>query len=364
MINTSNYHIHRKIEASVVSHPEKLPNSQMARLTSFGFANLAADLYWLKTIQYIGWNAISGEYKEYLSVIMNLITDLNPYFESPYTIGQLLIPSSKWTYDDTTDPANFQDYRDAEALGLKWVKNFCDEEKTKLIFSENNLQNIFTQEKYKNPCQSYKIPYYLAYIYYFYLHENTKAADYYKIVAAQEDAPKWSRVLAAIMQGKGGEREKSLYMFLSLADSASNQGDSCQILTRELQNAYAYININKLPIHWDFIESIELSAKKYLPILTEENEDSVFADTECTNFLAKAIREINLLYLEEADANYVADHPEEVSAHTPEKLLKEWYISFIPTDYQQYTDKNDNEEYGIIYRYNSIIGRFDYEMGY
>ena len=95
-----------------------------------------------------------------------------------------------------------------------------------------------------------------------------------------------------------------------------------------------------------------------LPKLSEKNEDDILGDTKCSNFLAKAIREINLLYLEQADARYVLDHPGEDSAITPEKLFSEKYINFIPTDYQQYED----EEYGIIYKYNPDIKRFDYEM--
>jgi hypothetical protein len=36
-----------------VNHPEGLPIPAVAKYTSFGFANLRADLYWLQTIQYI-----------------------------------------------------------------------------------------------------------------------------------------------------------------------------------------------------------------------------------------------------------------------------------------------------------------------
>jgi hypothetical protein len=48
--------------------------------------------------------------------MINLITDMNPYFEAPYIIGQLVIPTSSGNYDDTTDSANFKDYQDAKNL--------------------------------------------------------------------------------------------------------------------------------------------------------------------------------------------------------------------------------------------------------
>ena len=206
-INTLNYVKHKNIQALIIDHPENLPHSSTAKLTSFGFTNVAADMYWLQAIQYIGWNVVGWEYKKYLSAMMNLITDLNPYFESPYTIGQLLIPSESGPYENTDNPEKLQYYKQWEALWLKWVVNFCDSEKIKIIKNENNLWEIITNPIYSDPCKSYEIPYYLAYIYYFYLKDNSSAADYYKIVAAQSDAPSGAKTLAAIMQWKWWERE-------------------------------------------------------------------------------------------------------------------------------------------------------------
>jgi len=57
------------------------------------------------------------------------------------------------------------------------------------ISSEYDLQKIISEEQYRNPCKAYKIPYYLAYIYYYYLQDNENASLYYKVVSAQEDAP-------------------------------------------------------------------------------------------------------------------------------------------------------------------------------
>jgi len=92
-----------------------------------------ADIYWLRTIQYIGSNAVSGEYKKYLSVMMELITDLNPYFVAPYRIGLLLIPSDSGSNEERNNPDNRKEYRKAEKLGLKGIENFCDPHKIKRI---------------------------------------------------------------------------------------------------------------------------------------------------------------------------------------------------------------------------------------
>lgn len=359
-INYSNYIKQKQIDAVNVEHPENLPTSESAKFRSFWFMNINADMHWLQAIQYIWNNVIEEDYKKYLWAMMELITDLNPYFESPYVIGQLLLPWDKYNRDESNLEQTEINLAQAENLWLKWIENFCDTDSVDAIIAEDDLWSILTDKKYKNPCQSYKIPYYLAYIYYFYLNDNTSAANYYKVVSAQEDAPGWAKVLAAIMQGKWWQREKSLYMFLSLADSTWSDGEACKFMSNELQVVYEEIKNKARPLDWALVSSIENLWKQVLPELTEDNEKEILDDTKCTNYLAKAIREINLMYIENADALYLQDNPEEVSAGTPEKLFELWYIDFIPTDYQQYA----GEWYGIQYRYSNETKRFDYEMDY
>lgn len=360
-VNSENYLKQKQIDQDIVRHPEKLPNPDMARISAFWFTNVMADMYWLQAIQYIGENVIGGEYKKYLWVLMWLITDLNPYFESPYVIGQLLLPSNETDGDENFSEeemlANVIAWRD---LWLKGVGNFCDMEKVERIFLENDIWKLITDTSgvYANPCSSYKVPFYLAFIYYFYLNDGVSSANYYKVVSAQKDAPEGARVLAAIMQGKWGEREKSLFMFLSLAKSVGAPTESCTLLSSELERVYTQISSQWIALEAELIREIELLSKQVLPTLSEENETEVLDDTKCTNYLAKAIREINLMYIEAANENYAKDFPEEWYARHAKILLETWYIDFLPTDYQQYPE----EWYGIVYKYNEDIGRYDYIM--
>lgn len=354
--NKTNYITQKRIEFQVVTHPEFLPKPDTAKLSSVGFQNLMADIYWLKTIQYIWGNAASGEYKKYIYEMMHLITELNPYFETPYNIGQLLIPSLSGE-SEAVDEATAEKYsKNAELIGLKGIKNFCDTEKIQMIFEQWDLQKIISDPAYSNPCKGYKIPYYLAYLYYYYMHDGEKSAQYYKVVSAQDDAPEWARVLAAIMQGKSGAREKSIFMFLSLAKSTGQDDEACTLLTTEIEKASYMLFQNKMPLQEKMVQEIENYSKEILPKFDEKKEEELLSDTKCTNFLAKAIREINLLYLDQADTRYTEKFPEETSARTTKKLKEAGIIDFIPTDYQQYTD------HGIVYEYNPDIGRFDYEM--
>ncbi|MDR0772238.1 MAG: hypothetical protein LBF15_04330 [Candidatus Peribacteria bacterium] len=52
-INENNYKKYNEIKREMVNHPENLPKKEVAKATAFGFENLKADYYWLKTIQYI-----------------------------------------------------------------------------------------------------------------------------------------------------------------------------------------------------------------------------------------------------------------------------------------------------------------------
>jgi len=68
-------------------------------------------------------------------------------------------------------------------------------EKIDRIKNENDLKKIRNETsdedgnyQYKNPCKSYSIPYFLAYIYFYYKKDPLSAAMYYKIASANEDS--------------------------------------------------------------------------------------------------------------------------------------------------------------------------------
>jgi hypothetical protein len=60
-------------------------------------------------------------------------------------------------------------------------------EKVQAIKSEYDFDNLKSDKKFKNPCQSYKIPYHLAFIYYHYLHEPDTSSFYYRVAYANDD---------------------------------------------------------------------------------------------------------------------------------------------------------------------------------
>lgn len=354
-VNSLNYTKHIEIKRSFIEHPENLPTKEAAVNSSFWYKNLRADIYWLETIQYIWWNAIWSEYKKYLYVILDLVTELNPYFEHPYTIGQLLLPSYNQRYEELSDEEQTRNIDEWISLWLKWIKNFCDPEKIELIKNENNLQKIWTEEKYKDPCSEYNIPYYLAYIYYYYKNQPNEAALYYKIASAIEDGLSWSRIMAAIMSWKWWDREKAYFMFLNIAKFIETEDELCLKFAGDLEQAGAEIFINKnVPLSWVILKNVWETRTKIYWEFSEEKEDDILSDTKCVNYLNKAIRELNLEYIERADKKYQAKNWE--PSINAKELFDEWFMDYLPVDFQQY------EDYWIIYEYNDEIWNYDYRM--
>jgi len=354
-INELNYKKHNEIKISFVKHPENLPTKEVAVNTSLWFKNLRADIYWLETIQYIWSNALWSEYKKYLFKIIDLITELNPYFEHPYTIGELLIPAYNKRYENLDLKEQNKYINQWEQLWLKWIKNFCNPDKIKLIQNENNLEKIWTEDKYADPCTKYNIPYYLAYIYYYYKKDPATAWQYYKIASAIRGWLTWSRIMAAIMTWKWWDREKSYFMFLNLAKSMKSNDKVCTALSKDLENVWLGIFINKkIPLNWKILKNISNARDLAFWKFTEKNEDKLLSDAACWNYLNKAIRELNLDYIEIADKKYFKKYWKH--SKNAKILLDEWFINYLPLDYQQY------EDYSIIYEFNSETWNYDYVM--
>jgi hypothetical protein len=89
--------------------------------------------------------------------------------------------------------------------------------------------------------------------------------------------------------------------------------------------------------------------------MDDKNSEEFLWDTKCINYANKAVREINLFFVENANRKYKKDNNWK-SAHNAKVLFDKWYIDFLPIDFQQY------EDYWIIYVYNNDLWHFDYEM--
>ena len=345
----SNYEKQKEIKKNIVNHPEFLPTKTYALNTSFGFKNQKADYYWLQTIQYIWGNAVSSEYKKYLFEMIDLITELNPYFSQPYITWELLLPSYNPRYEDLTEQEQENLKLQAKDIWLKWLKNFCDLEKIDLIGKEDNLEKLFSEKKCQNPCKEAEIVYNLAFIYYFYLKDYKNAVKYYKVASVTKGSPAWAKNLISILEGKWWNREKAFFMFLNMADYTGKNDEICTEFSKTLKNFWNDIFSRKVALNWKVLSFLDSERKKYF---SENN--NWFEASNCSNFINKSIRELNIYFLDEANKKYFSENKK--FALSPEELLTAWFIDYIPTDYQK------NNDYWIIYFYNSEINWFDYKM--
>jgi hypothetical protein len=125
------------------------------------------------------------------------------------------------------------------------------------------------------------------------------------------------------------------------------------LLGNELSNLWTWIFTTKeITLNSTIIENTEkLRSEAFGNI----EEDPLLRDTKCSNYINKAVRELNLEYIDQADAKYQQDNW--THSWTAKDLYDLWYIDYLPIDFQQY------EYYGIIYIFNEDVWNYDYKMG-
>jgi hypothetical protein len=158
--------------------------------------------------------------------------------------------------------------------------------------------------------------------------------------------------MAAIMPWKWWDKEKSFFMFLSLANFVQDDDENCNLFAGELYNLWVWIFKEKsVVLNWSVLKNIEEIRKK---VIWEWEDDPILRDTKCSNYVNKAVRELNLTYIEEANERYLEEKWR--NSWTAKELYNEWYLDYLPVDFQQYDD------YWIIYKYNEDYGNYDYDI--
>ncbi len=71
--------------------PPVLPRVAIVRPLLLGFQPLAADLYWIRTIQYFGAHAEGDGEFPHLYALVDFVTSLDPHFVEAYDLGGLFL---------------------------------------------------------------------------------------------------------------------------------------------------------------------------------------------------------------------------------------------------------------------------------
>ncbi|MEI7511065.1 MAG: hypothetical protein WCJ84_02825 [Candidatus Peregrinibacteria bacterium] len=88
-----------------------VPKGEHLRPATIGFEMLVADVFWIKTVQYLGGNI--GRERPAQYALVNLVTDLDPKFERAYEMGTTFLEADG-------------DFEHAKLLYSKYQKNLPD----------------------------------------------------------------------------------------------------------------------------------------------------------------------------------------------------------------------------------------------
>jgi tetratricopeptide (TPR) repeat protein len=84
-----------------IRNPAFLPSGRAARATAFGQRLLLSDLYWLRTVQYMGESAMAGGKRwEALFPLADLVTDLDPRHGYAYQVAGSNLGGLAHRYDE------------------------------------------------------------------------------------------------------------------------------------------------------------------------------------------------------------------------------------------------------------------------
>lgn len=185
-----------------VEEPIYISSPTALRRMTVGFSGLAADLYWIRSIQYYGGAkrrleqtarlgpepppllVDTSDYQD-LYQLLDITTSLDPRFDIAYRFGAIFLAEGYPAGPGRPD------------LAMALLRKGLRERADKWQYMED-----------------------IGFICYWYLHDYRCAADAFEKAADISGAPNWLRPLAATTLAQGGDRRTSRAMWLTIMQSA------------------------------------------------------------------------------------------------------------------------------------------------
>jgi len=161
----------------------------MRRLV-LGFDGIAADMYWIRAVQYYGSTRISqAEHKNYdfLYPLLDITTTLDPHFKIAYRFGAILLSEGYPNGPGKPD----------QAIAL--------------------LEKGISQ----NP-ERWEYSHDAGFVEYWWRHDYESASRWLLKASAVPNAPNWLPAVAASMQAYGGNRETARALWSQLAETSEH----------------------------------------------------------------------------------------------------------------------------------------------
>lgn len=189
------------------------PSGRFVKQAVLGYDHLAADLVWLRAVQYFGQHRMTDLKFEYLGHILDILTTLDPQFIHAYTFGALLL--------------------------------------THAAKEPDRAMELLQKGMRENP-SDWRLPYITGFIHYVFLRDLRKAGEYFLKASRLPRASEKCLRFASFVYERAGEREVALRLWTELYNSTQN----------EIEKETALRYIKKL-IMQGHIESMEKAIEEY-----------------------------------------------------------------------------------------------------
>jgi len=206
MLGSSRVLSARDRRAGITESSERLlyiRSPRLMRIFAMNFSAVAADSYWLRTIQHFGGDRLSrrrtGAF-ELLYPLLDLTTSLDPHFNAAYRFGAIFL----------AEPPPAGPGRPDQAIAL--LQKGLQAQPDRWEFAED-----------------------IGFVYYWWQRDYVKAADWFRRAADMPNAPNWMAGLAAVTLAQGGNRASSRVLWQEMLRNAEAEWIAAQARFRLAQ---------------------------------------------------------------------------------------------------------------------------------
>ena len=183
------FQIQKNMDASKERHKKEgidiiVPSGQYMKVAVLGYNNVIADLYYLKAHQYVGTQEVRKADFPQLYPIIDLVTDLDPKFLSPYLFGGLALSLQGLHVDESI---------------------------------------LILKKAYKMDPNVWQTAFYLGFNYFYYLQEYETAAKYISKAASQPGAPGYFGPLVASLYAESKRADLAIDFLKELKETTKDE---------------------------------------------------------------------------------------------------------------------------------------------
>ena len=173
-----------------------VPSADFLKSFTFGFDQLIADYFWIKTIGYFGDQFKTTRKYPWLYHILDLVTTLDPNFRWPYYFGGIIL-----------------------SLEAKQV----------------DQSNLLLKKAMRHYPQDWKFPFYLGFNYWYHLKDPATAASYIEKAARLPKAPRYLHTFPATLYCQAGKTQTAL-TFLREMEQAVQDTKMKEHISKKIRN--------------------------------------------------------------------------------------------------------------------------------